>query len=524
MAGLTGYLRPVGGGSWNHGDTWRLGATLSREVGTGAVGTCGAPGVALRWELGARVTGPRGAPGAALRREVGVGVVGTRGIPGAALLQEVDAGAVGTRGTPGAALRREVGAEAALSRAEGADASGTRGTPGSASSSEVGTRAARTRGALEAALRREVDAGAATTRDGPGATLSREVGVGFAGTRGGPELGAGYHSTASSARGQGVVVLVAPPDNPHWMIPRGKTGFKVVPDCPVLTAATSSPTPSPIPSSTRATLADPHWRAAMEDEYRALISNGTWELVPRPQGSNVVTGKWVFTHKLCADGTLDRYKARWVLRGFTQRPGVDYDETFSPVVKLATIRTMLATVVSRTWPIQQLDVKNVFLHGTLFETVFCCQPMGFADPAHLDLVCQLYKSLYGLKQALRAWYSRFATFLTTLGFLEAKSDTSLFIFRRSSDTVYLLLYVDDIILTASSTELLRRTIFALQREFAMEDLRPLHHFLGITVEHRPTGLFLHQRTYTLDILKRVVMADCKPCMTPVDLQAKLAGD
>jgi hypothetical protein len=100
----------------------------------------------------------------------------------------------------------------------------------------------------------------------------------------------------------------------------------------------------------------------------------------------------------------------------------------------------------------------------------------------------------------------------------------LFIFCRGSDTVYLLLYVDDIILTASSMELLRRTISALQREFIMKDLGPLHHFLGITVEHRPDGLFLHQRTYTLDILKRAVMTDCKPCTTPVDHQAKLAGD
>jgi hypothetical protein len=104
------------------------------------------------------------------------------------------------------------------------------------------------------------------------------------------------------------------------------------------------------------------------------------------------------------------------------------------------------------------------------------------------------------------------------------SDTSLFIFRHGSDTVYLLLYVDDIILTASSTELLHRTISALQREFTMKDLGPLHHFLDITVERRPVGLFLHQRTYTLDILKRAVMADCKPCMTPVDLQAKLTED
>jgi hypothetical protein len=114
--------------------------------------------------------------------------------------------------------------------------------------------------------------------------------------------------------------------------------------------------------------------------------------------------------------------------------------------------------------------------------------------------------------------------LTTLGFIEAKSNTSLFIFRHGPHTVYMLLYVDDIILTASSTELLRRTIFALQREFALKDLGPLHHFLGITVKHRPDGLFLHQRTYTLDILKRVVMADCKPCTTPVDLLVKLAGD
>jgi hypothetical protein len=196
---------------------------------------------------------------------------------------------------------------------------------------------------------------------------------------------------------------------------------------------------------------------------------------------------------------------------------VDYDETFSPVVKPATVRTVLSIAVCRDWPIQHLDVKNAFLHGTLTETVYCSQPTGFADPAHPDLVCRLKKSLYGLK-------SRFTSFLLSLGFAEAKSDTFLFVFHRGSDTVYLLLYVDDIILTAFSTELLRRTISALQREFAMKDLGPLHHFLGITDERRPEKLFLHQRTYTLDILKRAVMTDCKPCSTPVDLKAKLAAD
>jgi hypothetical protein len=261
----------------------------------------------------------------------------------------------------------------------------------------------------------------------------------------------------------------------------------------------------------------------MEDEYGALMSNGTWELVARPRGSNVVTGKWVFTHKLRADGSFDRYKARWVLRGFTQLPGVDYDETFNPVMKPATVRMVLATAVSRDWLVQELDVKNAFLHDTLSKTIFCSQPTRFADPAHPDLVCRLHKSLYGLKQAPRAWYSRFATYLLSLGFVEAKADTSLFIFRRGADTVYLLLYVDDIILTASSTTLLRHTISALQREFTMKDLRPLHHFLGIIVECCPDGMFLHQRTYTLDIIKCVAMADCKPCTTLVDLQAKLSA-
>jgi hypothetical protein len=150
------------------------------------------------------------------------------------------------------------------------------------------------------------------------------------------------------------------------MVTRGKVGVHRPATCFNLHAAPLSP----IPSTYRAALANPHWRAAMEDEFAALLANNTWDLVPRPPGANVVTGKWIFRHKFQADGSLDRYKARWVLRGFTQRPGVDFDKTFSPVVKPATVRSVLSIAVSRNWPVHQLDVKNAFLHGTLQEMVY----------------------------------------------------------------------------------------------------------------------------------------------------------
>ena len=160
---------------------------------------------------------------------------------------------------------------------------------------------------------------------------------------------------------------------------------------------------SRLPKTYRGALADPNWRDAMQEEFTALQANHTWDLVPPPPHINIVTGKWVFGHKLHPDGTLDCYKARWVLRGFTQRPGIDFGETFSPVVKPATICTVLSLVVSQNWAVHQLDMKNAFLHGTLEETVYCAQPSGFVDSSKPDYVCRLNKSLYGLKQSPQAW-------------------------------------------------------------------------------------------------------------------------
>ncbi|WVZ62479.1 hypothetical protein U9M48_012227 [Paspalum notatum var. saurae] len=284
---------------------------------------------------------------------------------------------------------------------------------------------------------------------------------------------------------------VSPVVNQHRMMTRGKLGFQQP-------AVFHTAMYSPVPSSFRAALADPNWRAAMEDEHAALLRNSTWDLVLRPPRANMVSVKWIFKHKFKTDCSLERCKARWVLRGFTQ----------------PTVRTVLSLALSRHWPIHQLDVKNAFLHGSLSENIYCVQPFGFEDPVHPDYICWLNKSLYGLN-----WFS---TDLLSLGFVESKSDTSLFIYRHGSDIAYLLVYVDDIVLTASSAALLQGMIRALQQEFSMSDLGLLHHFLGMHVQHIDGGLFLSQY-HMLDILSRAGMSDCKPCVTPVDTNPKLSA-
>jgi hypothetical protein len=306
------------------------------------------------------------------------------------------------------------------------------------------------------------------------------------------------------------------------MLTRAKTGY-FMPNQRFGLAVTPSTVISPIPATYRSVLKDPNWYNAMLDEFNALMRNDTWSLVARPAGVNVVTGKWIFRHKFNPDGTLSRYKARWVLRGFTQQHGVDYDETFSPVVKPATIRLVLSIATMHSWPIHQMDVKNAFLHGHLQETVFCEQPSGFLDSSHPAHVCRLQKSLYGLKQAPRAWFHRFTTFIASIGFLASKSDSSLFILHNGTSVAYLLLYVDDIILTANTTSLLNTIISSLHSEFSMSDLGDIHHFLGINVHRSHDGLFLSQQQYALEILERAKMLNCNPISTPIDTTSKLSA-
>ncbi|GJR20593.1 ribonuclease H-like domain-containing protein [Tanacetum coccineum] len=312
----------------------------------------------------------------------------------------------------------------------------------------------------------------------------------------------------------------APTTNTHHMVTRAKAGISK----PLARMNCHATTTSPIPRSHLHALRDPNWHKAMVDEYNALISNGTWALVPRPANVNIVRSMWLFKHKFNADGSLSRYKARLVANGRSQQQGIDFDETFSPVVKPATIRTVLSLAVTRDWPIHQLDVKNAFLHGQLSETVYMHQPPGFVDSAHPDYVCHLQRSLYGLKQAPRAWFQRFASFITRVGFQHSKTDTSLFVYHMGSDVAYLLLYVDDIILTASSTALLQRIITLLHSEFAMTDLGSLNYFLGVSAQRSKSGLFLSQSKFAEEILERAHMQHCNPCKTPVDTESKLGSD
>jgi transposase InsO family protein len=237
-------------------------------------------------------------------------------------------------------------------------------------------------------------------------------------------------------------------------------------------------------------LKNKNWKKAMDEEYLALMENRTWHLVsPQHAGRNIIDCKWVYKIKRRADGTIDRYKARLVAKGFKQRYGIDYEDTFSPVVKAATIRLVLSIAVSRGWSLRQLDVKNAFLHGVLEENVYMRQPPGYEEKRKSQYICKLDKALYGLKQAPRAWFSKLSTKLQALGFTPSKADTSLFFYTRNKISIFVLVYVDDIIVASSCQNATAALLKDLQMEFALKDLGDVHYFLGIEVKKVQDGYY-----------------------------------
>ncbi|CAA7050341.1 unnamed protein product [Microthlaspi erraticum] len=276
-----------------------------------------------------------------------------------------------------------------------------------------------------------------------------------------------------------------PIENAHPMTTRAKNNItKLNHKFSLLTKRTTTPF---IPTTVNQALRDPRWRNAMGDEFNAL----------------------------------NRYKARFVARGFTQQQGIDYAETFSPVVKSDTIRVVLQLAVSNAWPIKQLDVNNAFLQGTLTDEVYVAQPPGFVDKDRPDHVCRLRKALYGLKQAPRAWYEELKSFLLSIGFCNSLADTSVFTRIHNGTKFYILVYVDDIIVTSSSQPLITKVIDTLSARFSLKEPTDLSYFLGIEAIRSPHGLHLMQKKYIIDLLAKTKMLDAKPVSTPLAPTPKL---
>jgi len=224
--------------------------------------------------------------------------------------------------------------------------------------------------------------------------------------------------------------------------------------------------------------------------------------------------------------TQYRFKARLVAKGFSQIPGVDYNDVFSPVVKHSSIRTFFGIVAMRDLELEQLDVKTTFLHGELEEEIYMDQPEGFIVPGKEDLVCKLKRSLYGLKQSPRQWYKRFDSFMLSHGFKRSEFDSCVYIKFVNGSPIYLLLYVDDMLIAAKSKKDIAALKSQLSSEFEMKDLGAAKKILGMEITRdRNSGLlFLSQQNYIKKVLHRFNMNDAKFVSTPIAPHFKLSAE
>ncbi|RVW83799.1 Retrovirus-related Pol polyprotein from transposon TNT 1-94 [Vitis vinifera] len=291
---------------------------------------------------------------------------------------------------------------------------------------------------------------------------------------------------------------------------------------PTFRAFTSSITEIQVPHNIQEAFKYPKWKAAVDEEVRALEKNGTWEITDLPRGKKPVGCKWIFTVKYKADGNVDRYKARLVAKGFTQSYGIDYQETFAPVAKLNTVHVLLSLAANLDWSLHQLDVKNAFLNGDLEEEVYMDIPAGLETTSNFNKVCRLRKSLYGLKQSPRAWFERFTKVVKGYGFVQCQSDHTLFVKHfPEGKLAIIIVYVDDIILTGDHEEKIDLLKKLLTKEFEIKDLGNLKYFLGMEIARSKKGIAVSQRKYVLDLLNETGMLGCKPAETPMVTTVKL---
>jgi hypothetical protein len=301
-----------------------------------------------------------------------------------------------------------------------------------------------------------------------------------------------------------------------------------------VSASSLSPSPScfishlssiSIPKTVYDALSHSGWRQAMELEMRALHQNGTWELVPLPPHKKTVGCKWVFTVKFNPDGSVERLKARLVAKGYTQTYGIDYDETFSPVAKISSVRVLISLAANLDWPLFQLDVKNAFLHGDLHEEVYMEQPPGFvAQGKSQGHVCKLKKALYGLKQSPRAWFEKFSEAVLKFGLQRCQTNHSAFHLHTSAGYIFLVVYVEDIVIIGDDSGGIARLKQFLQQQFYTKDLGKFRYFLGIEVARSRTDINLSQRKYALDLLEETDLLGSRPVDALMDPNKKLLKD
>ena len=261
------------------------------------------------------------------------------------------------------------------------------------------------------------------------------------------------------------------------------------------------------------------WIDAMKDELNSMAQNEVWDLVQLPHGSKSIGCKWIYKVKRDQKGNIQKYKARLVAKGFTQKEGIDYTETFSPVSRKDSLRIILALVAHFDLELHRMDVKTAFLNGELHEEVYMDQPEGFSISGRNGnkLVCKLKRSIYGLKQASRQCYLKFNDVITSFGFKENIADRCIYIKVSGSKIIFLVLYVDDILLATNDLGLLNETKKFLSENFEMKDMGEASYVIGIEIfrDRSKDILGLSQTAYINKILERFRMESCSAGIVPI---------
>jgi hypothetical protein len=258
----------------------------------------------------------------------------------------------------------------------------------------------------------------------------------------------------------------------------------------------------------------------MNEEYCSLMESDTLDLVPLPKGRKLVRCKWVYITKYASDGSVERHKVRLVAKGFSQVEGIDYNETFSHVEKMNSMRLVLSLAASHKWEVHQMGVKYAFLHGYFQEEIYMEQCPGYVQNDS-SLVCRLKKSLYGIKQAPRGWYAKMDKFLITIGFSRFHSNHNVYTKKVGIHIIISVLYFDDLILIGSDSKLLNHVKTILKKKFEMADLGFFHYFLRLQVLQTNEGIFFPSLSMLVTFFVTFTWMSVNQPLLPSNLESSL---